>query len=367
VTEGSALSRITSNLFNHARQSLEQIFRRPGRTDGIVPKNPAVKEYGGKAFRGGLVGQIHANSRGLLAKYIERNRSSELVNAMKQLYGGRGAFCRGMWGQKFSTFAFVGIGVATGAQWNAVDGKYNFQDQLPDILNFFGKDAVHKPEKKAVQVAELDTLSNHWDVELEAPLNLSEHEFNSEVPSFIQLDHLSFDDYDVSVLESTEVMQCSPVIHESEVSQYQIFNADMVGSSLLEQLNRSLLRVDQQRAELDSLRTSVAQLNALLYDIVGPLADQEHDVEIVESSIRELEILDVESGDLGDRLIRTLSVIDQQQLQSSLLKRLVLAHNQQLQELCEAMSRPVIVRSAFSKKDACCGPGTVLHTNKCKD
>jgi hypothetical protein len=361
VGESSPLSRITSSLFNHARQSLEQVFRRPGRTDRIVLKNPALKEYGGKASRGGLVAHIHANSRGLLAKYLERNRSSELINAMKQLYGLRGAFRSGMGRQKFSTFAFVGIGVAAGAQWNTVDEKNNLQDQLPEILKLFSKQAVYNPEDKAVQVSELETLSNHWDFELEAPLNLSEHD-NSEDPSFIQLDEFSFDDCDTSVLESTEVMQCSSVIHVSDILQYNMLNAEIEEQNLLNQLSRSLLRVHEQRAELDSLSTTVAQLNELLYDIVGPPADREHDVETVKPSILELEILSAvdESSNLRDRLTRTLLVIGQQQLQLKSLKQQLLTHNQQLQDLCDATatSRPLVIRSAFSKKDTCCGPGT---------
>lgn len=369
VAEGSPLSRITSKLFGQARQSIEGLFRRPGRADEILSKQPGLKQFSGRASSGGVVAQIHANSRGLLTKFASRNQTSELVNAMRHRYGWTGAFRSGMWGQKLSTFAFVGIGVAAGAQWN----ERNLQDQLPDIMEFFGKDLGRnfpqkaKTDESRTRTVELPTLAA--DFELDMPLRLEEQD--SSESSFIVLNNLTFDGEDVftSESQSLEAEYCEvrfdAVDDVTTQPESSVFISDIRNEAeeqgLLEHLTTSLLKVEEQRAELNVLRTSINQLSEILSDLVGGVSSDENSIsfENIEASLSERDpVLEREGGGLRGRLIRVLSVAGEQQLQLSVLKHQLLQLNQQLYDVTAAM-RPVVVRSSFSKRDACCGPGMV--------
>lgn len=321
-----------------------------------------LKQYGGKASSGGFVAQIHANSRGLITKFAERNLTSELVNAMKQKYGWSGGFRSGIWGQKLSSFAFVGIGVAAGAQWNTFDGKIGLQDQIPYLVELFEKRPIVKEPKADIETEELATLPVRTEFELDMPLNLTEHE--SLEPSFVLLDELSFDDgEDARIADHHEIAEdhfagAEIVPMQSDVVE----NSQMIKEeyqSLLEQFLMNLDNVEEQRVELNSLRSSLTQLNDLLLELVAS-SDMKLNVESTDPSFIEIDILpDEDCGDLRGNLMRNMSMIGQQQLQLSSLKEQLLIQNQQLQDLCEAAAaeRPTVIRSSFSKRDACCGPG----------
>jgi len=373
VAEGSPLSRITSKLFGQARQSIEGLFRRPGRADEILSKQPGLKQFSGRASNGGLVAQIHLNSRGLLTRFAARNQTSELVNAMRHRYGWTGAFRSGMWGQKLSTFAFVGIGVAAGAQWNVYDER-NLQDQLPDIMELFGKGRERNFQQKVkvdepkVKVDEPSTLA--VDFELDMPLRLDEQDSSEQ--SFIVLNNLTFDDDDVIMTEDQGEVAESYEVHFDAVEGYIItqpescaltsdIRSEQEEQMLLEHLKTSLQRVDDQRLELSALRTSISQLTELLHDMVGASADADSgSFENIELSLPEREpVLEAAGDGVRDRLIRALSVAGEQQLQMSHLKQQLLHLNQQLCDVTAAAERPFVVRSSYSKRDACCGPGMV--------
>lgn len=359
VAEGSPLSRITSNLFNQARQSLEKVFNRSGRADGIIPKQPVLKQYGGKASSGGIVAQIHANSRGLITKFAERNLTSELVNAMKQKYGWSGGFRSGIWGQKLSTFAFVGIGVAAGAQWNTFEGKI-LHDQLPYIVELFGKRQAFGAPEKVTKIEELETLPLEREFDLEMPpLNLTE--YDSEEPSFILLSELSFDENERGFVDNQEENSDDGFtgMEMPEESVDTLLRIDEKSEQeLMAHLSVNLAKVEEQRAELNSVQASLMQLNDLLRELVGS-SELCVNVESLGPSFVEIELLPSEGDGLRERSMKQLSLIGRQQLQLNAVKQALLLQNQQLQDLCEAAvtARPSVIRSSFSKRDACCGPG----------
>jgi len=289
---------------------------------------------------------------------------------MRHRYGWTGAFRSGMWGQKLSSFAFVGIGVAAGAQWNAFDER-NLQDQLPEIMELFGKGMGYNVQQKTridePMIAEPPTLAA--DFELDMPLRLEEQDGSEQ--SFIVLNNLTFDDDDFIISEdqSAEAENCE--VHFDAVNDCIIppqqshsltseLRNEIEELCLLEHLQTSLQRVEQQRAELMTLRTSVNQLSELLSDMVGASAAEESaSFEKIEPSLFEIEPQSEAAGDgVRDRLIRALSMAGEQQLQLSDLKQQLLELNQQLCDTAATL-RPVVTRSSYSKRDACCGPGMV--------
>lgn len=361
VAEGSPLNRIASNLFNQARQSIENVFRRPGRIAEGASKQSGLQNFGGRAYSGGLVAKVHASSRGLITKFAERNLNSELINAMKKKYGWSGGFRSGIWGQKLSTFAFVGIGVAAGAQWNTFEEK-NYLLQDVDILEFFGKGANFVVQKKPVKAEEQATLplrSEFASFELE-PLNLSENDGEQSEPSFIRLDSLSFEvisdekaEEEIQRTTEESFVITQQVSMQPEVETFCKLN-EKDEQILTEQLNASLAKVEEQRVQLESLRCSIVQLNELLYEMFGPQIVSSN--VSIERSFVEIDIqmvVDDRSADLRGRLIRSLSVIGQQQLQLNKLKQQLFIQNQQLKSLCEAAA----TCPAFATSDALHGPG----------
>lgn len=356
VAEGSPLGRITSNLLSQARQSIEALFKRPARSDGVIVKQPLPQQYHGRSLSGGLISQVHANSRELLTKFVERNRTSELVRAMKQRYPWTSAIRTGMWGPRLSTFAFVGVGVAAGAQWNARD-SYNLQDPI-NILELFRQKTSYKEQEPETMVAERILPD---ESEPEFILNLTEED-NSSEPSFVLLDSLTFEDDDLEVTEEQSAVVASEtdLFVQSEIceSSEPLFRiSDEEEKILCGRLQKSLLRVEEQRAELSRVRASVEQLKGMLQELVGPSAEQDPSIICIEPSLTDFDVIPAE-GNMKMKLVRTLVVIGQQQSQLTVLRQQLSLLNQQLhQSLQAATERPITIQSSFTKRDACCGPG----------
>jgi len=309
--------------------------------------------------RRGIVEDIHRGSRGFITKYLAKNVPSDLVKAMRNRYSIRGEF-RG-YGQRVAAFGFVGVGVASGAQWYRRDGV---NDELQFDPFYETVKAMFMPGKSVLD----RSLTNHSSPTEEPQDILSSYSLLEQESSFVLLSSSTFVSPEPSVAGDSDVMLLSDddddfddlnmdFSYEKLEEAHDVTQAAIIEeaqASLVDELQLALQSAESQRSQLRELSDVVLLFSAALAEY-SDTVDPYDDIVVIEEAV-----VEYDSSNPGDSLTRALTLVSRQARQLDVLREAVLHQQKQLVELERQTAGDDVItpRNLRCKRDACCGPGS---------
>lgn len=357
VVDPNPLSRIASTVFGQARQALDKVFRRAARQDGQTFASriePTVQTVASRS----LISAVRSGSRSVLSNFVARNYQSELVTAMKQKYPFR-FVARGFYGRRLPGYAFVGIGVAAGAQWSSLDEEDNdvhYDSVFKNVYDMMGRYAkVSRSESETRET----TLPMTGEWQFNCPLDENAEMYEDDEPQFDfvvieeeESDHSS----DIVIINEDETQQNDSTVFLFSSLDNQKNEIEVEQCQLLAELNAAIVVTGEHEQSLKTVEASILLLNTLLKELV---AKEDIEADVIPAACTS------EEAPIVPQTVATadscLTVIGQQEQQLQLLSGILFQQFEQLQQLTvieeKERKRQSSTRCSHCKKDTCCGPG----------